>query len=142
VTEYESAILALEIAQGVREQVVLVQTQAELVSSGGSTSFAFISGYIIVAHYVASQLSRAQVVLLNFLYVFAMTFSGLAMFTSHSVGVIHYVKLLEIDPSRTAIPYWSSGSTLIFITFLFLCTFASIVFFYSSRRSAPNDAAR
>lgn len=61
-TEYESAILALEIAQGIREQVVLVQTQAELVSSGGSASFAFISGYIIVAHYVASQLSRPQVV--------------------------------------------------------------------------------
>ena len=78
-TEYESAILALESAQGVREQIALLQNQAELLSAAVASVFTCILGYIIVAHYASSKLSRFQVAILNFLYVFFMTFTGLGM---------------------------------------------------------------
>jgi hypothetical protein len=139
VTEYESAILALESAQAVREQITLIQTQAELLSVGWSTAFTCISGYIIVAHYVASKLSRIQVVVLNFLYVSVMTFTGLGMYTAHTGGVKLAAKLLEIKHGATAEPYWSQGVTFLLIGFLVLCTFASVMFFYESRRNMPTD---
>jgi hypothetical protein len=139
VAEYESAILALESAQGVREQIALIQTQAELLGAGWAIAFTCISGYIIVAYYAASKLSRIQVVVLNFLYVCIMTFTGLGMYTAHTGGVILAAKLLEIMPSFTAEHYWSQGVTLFLIVFLVLCTFASVLFFYESRRNTPNE---
>ncbi|MFT6991864.1 MAG: hypothetical protein ACJASL_003861 [Paraglaciecola sp.] len=138
-TDYESAILALESAQGVREQIALMQTQAELLREGWSIAFTCISGYIIVAHYVASKLSRIQVAVLNFLYASVMTFTGLGMYTAHNGGVKLAAKLLEIIPGSTAEPYWSQGVTLFLIGFLVLCMFASVMFFYESRRNMPND---
>jgi hypothetical protein len=139
VTEYESAILALEIAQGVREQIALMQTQADLLGDGWSIAFTCISGYMIVAHYMASKLSRIQVAVLNFLYASVMAFTGLGMYTAHSGGIRIAAKLLEIIPGATAEPYWSQGVTLFLIVFLVLCTFASVMFFYESRRNTPNE---
>ena len=138
-TEYESAILALESAQGVREQIALIQTQAEFLGAGWAIAFTCISGYIIVAHYAASKLSRIQVVVLNFLFACVMTFTGLGMYTAHTGGTKLAATLLEIIPNATAIPYWSPGVTLFLIIFLVLCTFASILFFYESRRNTPNE---
>ena len=132
-TEYESAILALETAQGIRAQVALVQAQAELVGNGGLAAFTFISGYIIVAYYAAAKLSRSQVALFNLLYVLGMAFTMLSTYTAHAVGTLHYTKLLEIDPSRIPIPYWSQSTTMAHIAFLVVCTLVSLAFFYSFR---------
>jgi hypothetical protein len=141
-TEYETAMLALEVAQGVREQgfldqaqIALVQTQAEILSSASLNFFTILSGYLLVAHFVAAQLSRGQAVVLNFLYIYIMAISVLGAHTAYIAGVRLTEARAEITPESIPESFWSLEGVWGLNAMSSLCIMASLYFFYSSRRN-------
>jgi hypothetical protein len=141
-TEYETAMLALEVAQGVREQgfldqaqIALVQTQAEILSSASLNFFTILSGYLLVAHFVAAQLSRGQAVVLNFLYIYIMAISVFGSHTAYISGIRLTEAMAEIKPRSISEPFWSLEGVWQLNVMLSLCIVASLYFYYSSRRN-------
>jgi hypothetical protein len=141
-TEYETAMLALEVAQGAREQgflaqaqTALIQTQAELLSSAMTNFFAVLSGYLLVAHFAAAQLSRGQAVVLNFLYIYIMAIQVLGSHTAYITGVRLTEAMAEIKSRSISEPFWSLEGVWGLNVMLSLCIVASLYFYYSSRRN-------
>ena len=141
-TEYETAMLALEVAQGAREQgflnqaqIALIQTQAEILNSASLNLFTILSGYLLVAHFVAAQLSRGQAVALNLLYIYVMAITLFGMHTAYLSGVKLSAAMLEIRPEANLDTFWSLEGVWGLDAMSSLCIMASLYFFYSSRRN-------
>jgi hypothetical protein len=141
-TEYETAMLALEVAQGAREQgflaqaqTALIQTQVEILNSTSLNFFTILSGYLLVANFVAAKLSRSQAVALNFLYIYAMAISVFGSHTAYHAGVKLATAMAKIRPEAIPESFWSMEGVWGMSVMSSLCIMASLYFFYSSRRN-------
>jgi hypothetical protein len=134
-TEYEIASLALEQASGIREQIALAHSQLGLVQENLSVFLTLLFGYLIVAYLVAKSLTSVQVVILNFLYLVIMSFSLLAVFTAHGVGIFRYGGLLLLNPDTMPIEFWRVESQVALAAVLVIVVAVSIWFMWDVRHS-------
>jgi hypothetical protein len=132
-TEYEIASLALEQASGIREQIELTQSQLGLIQENLSVLLTLLSGYLIVAYLVAKSLTSVQVVILNFFYLVIMSFSLLAVFTAHGVGIFRYGGLLLLNPDTMPIEFWRVESQVTLAAILAIIVAVSIWFMWEVR---------
>ena len=132
-TEFEIATLALQKAEGIRAQIQLVQAQGELMYNSSTTFITLLSGYLVVAYLVGARLAKSELVVLNGLYAFFIVQTGWSMETAHSAGIAHHKILLELQPEREKLAFWTMESLLVSQAFIYVAAVASLYFMWSVR---------
>ena len=94
--EFEMAELALMEKSYLLELESVTQTYVSNTQTEGTILISLIFGYLLVAHFVGASITRAQVTILNALYLFTVV-SGLAVYRGHYESIIFSVnRLLEV----------------------------------------------
>jgi len=133
--EYELAELALmekayviqleELAQG---YISIIQTEANIL-------LGMIFGYLLTAHFIGTKLSKAQVIILNGLYMFTVL-SSLAVYQGHFSSLMFTVERVIAEKGRDAsdIPITGTpGGELTVVIAYILMIIASLYFMWTVR---------
>ena len=132
-TEYEIADLALSTQEGIRQQVGLVQDMASLALTSLSVYFSLLFGYLFVAYFVGANLTRAQNVILMFLYLITIILNRSAMLSIQLGGKDLIIGLMELNPDVRPVFLFSDAGIVIASTVVAASIAASLYFMWRVR---------
>jgi len=128
--EFELAELAILEKTYFLELETVTQGYVNLVEIEGSILLSLIFGYLMVAHFIGSTITRVQVTIFNALYLFT-TLSSLAVYNGHYGSVVYSInRLLEENAVNVSdIPVTGTPASAQLVVVAYLAMILSSLYF-------------
>ena len=128
--EFELAELAILQQTYFLELEMVTQGYVALVETEASILLSLIFGYLLVAHFIGTSITRMQVTIFNALYLFT-TLSSLAVYNGHYGSVVYSVNRLLEENAITAqeIPITGTPGSAQLVVLAYLAMIVSSLYF-------------
>lgn len=132
-TEFESAQLVYMQAERAGNLMSLIQTQGELIQNDATQFTTLIFGYLLVAYFIGSHLTKVQVVILNTLYIASVGSTVFQMVTGGLTAMGFLERFYEVSENTRELSAMNSDYLLFGVALNIALIIASLYFMWSVR---------
>jgi hypothetical protein len=132
-TEFETAQLVYMQAERAGNLMSLIQTQGELIQNDATQFTTLIFGYLLVAYFIGSHLTKVQVVILNVLYIASVGSTVFQMVTGGLTAMGFLERFYEVSDNTRELSAMNADYLLFGVTLNIALILASLYFMWSVR---------
>jgi hypothetical protein len=132
-TEFESAQLVYMQAERAGNLMSLIQTQGELIQNDATQFTTLIFGYLLVAYFIGSHLTKVQVVILNTLYIASVGSTVFQMVTGGLTAMGFLERFYEVSENTRELSAMNPDYLLFGVALNIALIIASLYFMWSVR---------
>ena len=132
-TEFESAQLVYMQAERAGNLMSLIQTQGELIQNDATQFTTLIFGYLLVAYFIGSHLTKVQVVILNTLYIASIGSTVFQMVTGGLTAMGFLERFYEVSENTRELSAMNPDYLFFGVALNIALIIASLYFMWSVR---------
>jgi predicted neutral ceramidase superfamily lipid hydrolase len=132
-TEFESAQLVYMQAERAGNLMSLIQAQGELIQNDATQFTTLIFGYLLVAYFIGSHLTKVQVVILNTLYIASVGSTVFQMVTGGLTAMGFLERFYEVSENTRELSAMNPDYLLFGVALNIALIIASLYFMWSVR---------
>ena len=132
-TEFETAQLVYMQAERAGNLMTLIQTQGELIQNDATQFTSLIFGYLLVAYFIGSHLTKVQVIILNVLYIASVGSTVFQMVTGGLAAMGFLERFYEVSNNTRELSALNANYLLFGVTLNLTLIIASLYFMWSVR---------